>query len=156
MTKSGFDLDEIERLLAAATPGGVRSIKHHFEIEGNCYAIVNTDYYPIAFTPAWDAPKQGQVGAPNEAEANAALIVALHNSAPAMLTEIRELRAENARLRGHWSALDKALADNIIETDQPHRVRWEGEWHYGPLADAYFAMTSVVRKLARAALGEPQ
>lgn len=137
MTKSGFDLDEIERLLAAATPGEWRPCELDQGVQiwcGSNYIGETRDY-------------TGD---------DAALIVAARNSLPAMLTEIRELRAENARLRGHWSALDKALADNIIETDQPHRVRWEGEWHYGPLADAYFAMTSVVRKLARAALGEPQ
>lgn len=85
---------------------------------------------------------------------------------PAKVKTVREAAAEITRLtealrtaeerekalRHHWAALDKALTDNIIETDRPHRVRWEGEWHYGPLADAYFAMTSVVRKLARQAL----
>ena len=143
MTKSGFDLDEIERLLAAATPGewiacgwgdgstpdGLTNIFNH-----------DAEVLLMECLPVDDA----------------ALIVVARNSLPAMLTEIRELRAENARLRGHWSALDKALADNIIETDQPHRVRWEGEWHYGPLADAYFAMIGAVRDCARAALGEPQ
>lgn len=62
---------------------------------------------------------------------------------------------EKKALREKWAALDKALADNIIETDQPHRVRWEGEWHYGPLADAYFAMIGAVRDCARTTLKGP-
>ena len=152
---TGFDLDEIERLLAAATGGPWRKGSRR-----NCdIDIIGKPSWPCKrFGKAgeWDVAVVTELENTKEQQANAALIVTLRNSAPAMIAAIRELRAENARLKGHWSALDKALADNIIETDQPHRVRWEGEWHYGPLADAYFAMTSVVRKLARAALGEPQ
>lgn len=154
MTKSGFDLDEIERMLAAATPG---DWEHYNEVFRPTLSKRRVTEIQSTRTGKAIINWQGFDGdQARKANWNAALIVALHNSAPAMLTEIRELRAENARLRHHWAALDKAMADNIIETDQPHRVRWEGEWHYGPLADAYFAMTSVVRKLARAALGEPQ
>ena len=66
--------------------------------------------------------------------------------------ENQRLRAEVEALRAHWAALDKALQESIIENDKPHRVKWEGEWHTGPLADAYFAMTSAVRDLAKQAL----
>lgn len=155
MTKSGFDLDEIERLLAAAERGPWQAIGTDPAEGGDWFWIMAQPSHAVrGFTKELGVVNGSQ--SDPQKQANAALIVALHNSAPAMIAAIRELRAENARLKGHWSALDKALADNIIETDQPHRVRWEGEWHYGPLADAYFAMTSVVRKLARAALGEPQ
>ena len=80
------DIDELERLLAAATPGewvacgwgdgstpdGVTNIFNH-DAE-----VLLMECLPID---------------------DAALIVAARNSLPALLTEIRELRAENARLR---------------------------------------------------------
>lgn len=63
---TGFDLDEIERLLAAATPDPApRSLR---ELDERGYA--------------------------RRAFGNAMI-----EASPAMLTEIRELRAENARLR---------------------------------------------------------
>lgn len=80
MTKSGFDLDEIERLLAAATPGEWRPCELDQGVQiwcGSNYIGETRDY-------------TGD---------DAALIVAARNSLPAMLTEIRELRAENARLK---------------------------------------------------------
>ena len=79
----GFDIDELERLLAAATPG---------EWDWTDFPEITVDgVTAIIDCSAGDSE--------DENVANAQLIVTLHNSAPAILTEIRELRAENARLR---------------------------------------------------------
>ena len=106
MTKSGFDLDEIERLLGDATPGEWDTEFDPIDAGDHATAVClpgkagslgtslaycqhnwsDADYYERRIS--W-----------KEATSNASLIVALHNSAAAMITEIRELRAENARLR---------------------------------------------------------
>ena len=65
-------------------------------------------------------------------KSDAALIVAARNSLPAILTEIRELRAENARLREVLKTADKLLWDEGYTVTEP-----------------------VVQKIAQA-LGEPQ
>lgn len=123
MTKSGFDLDEIERLLAAATPGKWRTCALDQEAQiwcGSNYIGKTRDY-------------TGD---------DAALIVALHNSAPAMIAAIRELRAENARLRLKWAELHNTC--NVV-----------GSPYYEAL-QAVDRLVSHVRTFARAALGEPQ
>lgn len=123
MTKSGFDIDELERLLAAATPGEWEFVAE--EVKG------------ANATWLWIAPKTWHTRVArvvvyktqeDEQEANAALIVAARNSLHAILTEIRELRAENARLK-------EDLTDTKAEY---HRV-----------SEAFLVH-------ARAALGEPQ
>lgn len=130
MTKSGFDIDELERMLAAATPG-----EWEFVAEGVKDANA---------TWLWIAPKTWHTRVArvvvyktqeDEQEANAALIVALHNSAPALLTEIRELRAENARLREAM----KPFATTCLIVDGA--IIGLERWHFDR---------------ARAALGEPQ
>jgi len=42
----------------------------------------------------------------------------------------------------------EGLARHTIKTDQPDRVKWQGEWHYGPLATAYLETVEEVSKLA--------
>jgi len=106
MTKSGFDIDELERLLADATPG---------EWVSEFDPMDDGDHATAVCLPG----KAGAIGtflaycqhnwneadyserriSWKEATSNAALIVAARNSLPAILTEIRELRAENARLK---------------------------------------------------------
>ena len=100
MTKSGFDLDEIERLLAAATPGDEWFVVRYGDGDSLVICEDEAGNQRVAFMAVpggrdhlarkrtWKAIK-----------ANAALIVAARNSLPAILTEIRELRAENARLK---------------------------------------------------------
>jgi hypothetical protein len=48
-------------------------------------------------------------------------------------------RCRNAleEARGDWAALERSIRNNITKADGPHRVFWEGQWHEGPLADAY-------------------
>ena len=121
MTKSGFDLDEIERLLAAATPG---------EWDTEFDPIDAGDHATAVCLPG----KAGSLGtflaycqhnwgeavynerriSWKEATSNAALIVALHNSAAAMIAEIRELRAENARLRVECEFIASATASPLV------------------------------------------
>lgn len=111
-----FDIDELERLLAAATDGPWR--------QGSGVAD------PTIYTADDDFLIYDEGG---HTGADAALIVAARNSLPAILTEIRELRAENARLR---EALTR-LRDCDWVISLPDRM-------------------DAVRDIARAALGEPQ
>lgn len=145
MTKSGFDLDEIERLLAAATPGEWSTCIYdagdcdHYDHNGPCPSV-QAESADCAIVH-WDGFKQEYWSSANgnqrQIEANAALIVVARNSLPAMLTEIRELRAENARLK---EALDEdGLAEIITDTLD---MDWQPRW--------------AAQAIRRAALGEPQ
>jgi len=183
MTKSGFDLDEIERLLAAATPGewviwfeqingqADKAIQelieqvHATHPIGNSLVMLNADGKCPAITGC----------GPTSAN-NAALIVALHNSAPAMLTEIRELRAENARLKEDLAdsyvklsgvsdhASDCATSSAPAITPGPcdcavaDSVRSRRINGLEAIRDVNPAIASValLQEIARAALGEPQ
>ena len=110
----GFDIDELERLLAAATPG-----------EWRTYALAQG-------MQIWR--RSNYIGETRDYTGDdAALIVAARNSLPAILTEIRELRAENAR---KTAALTR-LRDCDWVISLPDRM-------------------DAVRDIARAALGEPQ
>lgn len=118
-----IDLDELERLLAAATPG---------EWVTGCGFERNYLYGGGAHLACIGGSEDYEInddGSPNEADNNAALIVAARNSFPALLTEIRELRAENARLK-------------------------EDVRRQTSLAQDHFR--NATRLAARAALGEPQ
>lgn len=151
-----FDIDEIERLLAAATPGEWEvdsersedcSPKHHDYFIGaagsdgkwvTLFDSVNSDQklieeeYDEDYHHAWDV-----VG-----KSNAALIVTLHNSAPAMIAELRELRAENARLREVVKHYGDTLCEGIGEC--------VGDFCGNLSSDECGGC------FARAALGEPQ
>lgn len=104
------DIDEIERLLAAATPDPApRSLR---ELDERGYA--------------------------RRAFGNAMI-----EASPAMLTEIRELRAENARLRIKWAELHNTC--NVVGSP------------YDEALQAVDRLVCHVRTFARAALtGEPQ
>lgn len=112
-----FDIDEIERLIAAATGSGVWSKRNvmdkTFRVRTEAGSFVATVTY----------------------EHDAALIVTLHNSAPAMIAELRELRAENARLKEGMGTIRALKWDTMKQG-----------------CDA----ASEAAKIARAALGEPQ
>lgn len=137
---TGFDLDEIERLLAAATPG---EWVHYNEVFRPTLSKRRVTEIQSARTGKAIINWQGFDGdQARKANWNAALIVALHNSAPAMLAEIRELRAENARLRLKWAELHNTC--NVV-----------GSPYYEAL-QAVDRLVSHVRTFARAALGEPQ
>lgn len=56
------------------------------EVSGNLYVVHDSEGYGVAFVSAWDAPEPGQVGAPEEAKANANLI----NAAPELLVAAEE------------------------------------------------------------------
>lgn len=166
---AGFDIDEIERLLAAATPGDW----------GVClYDAGDCDYYdhngPCPSVQAesedcaivhWDGFKQKYWSSANgnqrQIEANAALIVTLHNSAPAMIAELRELRAENARLRNDKGTLlqfAQAIKTWRADANSYDRECGHTKRHYCEDVElmektAEYAMRRVG---IRAALGEPQ
>ncbi len=149
MTKSGFDIDELERLLADATPG---------EWVSEFDPMDDGDHATAVCLPG----KAGAIGtflaycqhnwneadyserriSWKEATANAALIVAARNSLPAILTEIRELRAENARLREVVKHYGDTLCEGIGEC--------VGDFCGNLSSDECGGC------FARAALGEPQ
>ena len=168
MTKSGFDIDEIERLLAAATPGewGIwfeqingqadKAIQelieqvHATQPIGNSLVMLEADGKCPAITGC----------GPTSAD-NAALIVTLHNSAPAMIAELRELRAENARLRNDKGTLlqfAQAIKTWRADANSYDRECGHTKRHYCEDVElmektAEYAMRRVG---IRAALGEPQ
>lgn len=133
----GFDIDELERLLAAATPGEwfkARSGKRMSADYSQPFGLLAEHDGNHCIVAGLFGDTRG--GEPS-AGANAALIVAARNSLPAMLTEIRELRAENARLK---DALDEdGLAEIITDTLD---MDWQPRW--------------AAQAIRRAALGEPQ
>lgn len=149
------DIDELERLLAAATPGEWAAEFDPIDAGDHATAVCLPGKAGLLGTflaycqHNWsDADYSERRISWKEATSNAALIVALHNSAPAILTEIRELRAENARLRmanrslrrGLYGLTDSGDADEIATTlEAGGVVDWD---KYPPNA--------------RAALGEPQ
>lgn len=111
-----IDIDEIERLLAAATPGDWRTeeLDQGVQIWCGSYYIGETRDYT------------GD---------DAALIVALRNSAPTLIAAARRvevLERENARL---WDALDE-IRDMTQRKQLP--------------------LTTHINEIATAALGEPQ
>lgn len=44
------------------------------------------------------------------------------------------------------------LDDLIARKDGPHRVYWQGEWHEGPMANAFILIVQEVSSAARTAL----
>lgn len=147
------DIDELERLLAAATPwsqGRVLMTKEtrRWTLEQIAEANMIERRMVLSDFTSMDKGRGRELIASCENSDNAVLIVTLHNSAPAILTEIRELRAENARLRmanrslrrGLYGLTDSGDADEIATTlEAGGVVDWD---KYPPNA--------------RAALGEPQ
>ena len=123
-----FDIDEIERLLAAATPV-TSSDMMEYEHGGGRLAVISESERSLV------ADFYGE-GADRDC------FMAIRLAAPAMIAELRELRAENARLR-------EALAWALAEIDG--RTRYQSN-------DIYTAQDQRdnALELARAALGEPQ
>jgi len=72
-------------------------------VTGNLHAILDKDRYPMAFVPAWDRPGLGEIGAPDEARANARLICA----APDLLATLE-------RVRTHLSGDERQAAEDAI------------------------------------------
>lgn len=139
MTKSGFDIDELERLLAAATPGEWVTEFDLFDAGDHATAVClpgkagEIGTFLAYCQHNWNEADYSERRISwKEATANAALIVAARNSLPAMLTEIRELRAENARLKG--------------------AIQHRG----GPLCPARYSGAAACDCGVSAALGEPQ
>ena len=127
MTKSGFDLDEIERLLAAATPGEWGTEFDPFDAGDHATAVClpgktgETGTFLAYCQHNWNEADYSERRISwKEATTNAALIVAARNSLPAILTEIRELRAENARLKEGLHRI--AYRDPWTDPDSPERI----------------------------------
>lgn len=139
-----FDIDEIERLLAAATPGEWCTEYDPMDDGDHATAVClprkvgGIGTFLAYCQHNWgDAAYDERRISWKEATTNAALIVTLHNSAPAMIAELRELRAENARLK---DALDEdGLAEIITDTLD---IDWQPRW--------------AAQAIRRATLGEPQ
>lgn len=114
MTKSGFDIDELER----------RARAYLFQ---ECQ------------------PDRGDVFSWLDDRMTDFMRYVIDNSLPAMIAEIRELRAENARLRGKMTTPDDAMIEAGEQEISERR-------QYGERIFAEY----VWRAMSRAALGEPQ
>ena len=100
---TGFDLDEIERLLAAATVGDLTTAQYHTLSEYVECPVCDGDGEVRASDYCnFDGVALGVqfYGIGSEFGAHERLWTELKHSAPAMIAAIRELRAENARLAG--------------------------------------------------------
>lgn len=143
-----FDIDEIERLLAAATPGEWKTEYDPIGDDDHATAIClprkvgGFGTFLASCQHNWnDAAYDERRISWKEATANAALIVAARNSLPAMITELRELRAENARLK-EITATNKQAWDNALEL--------------GLIPERHRNTVQIMSDGCRAALGEPQ
>lgn len=150
MKKSGFDIDELERLLAAATPGEWGTEFDPFDAGDHATAVClpgktgETGTFLAYCQHNWNEADYSERRISwKEATTNAALIVAAHNSLPAILTEIRELRAENARLKRWQDEVLKLQSDHYGNGVMTHLRLSE-------FCDDARAMRAL------AALGEPQ
>lgn len=139
-----FDIDEIERLLAGEETSGP------WWNEG-CEIFYLNDSGQRC-TLIYDEGGHG--------EHDAALIVTLHNSAPAMIAELRELRAENARLRSVAGSFEIQGPDddNLLWLIMRPSSALGGQAMFnlgGPSRIAGQCAT-ILEQDRRAALGEPQ
>lgn len=143
MTKSGFDLDEIERLRERL--GSVSSAM----MEGDNLAVLLCGYFD---NPDQDGSDDDCGWTPDALTGYTQVCDAIHaHYAPtltAMLTEIRELRAENARLK---SSVNK-LASAEAEYRKAHDLHGDGS----PQSGRAWDLMRRAGDTARAALGEPQ
>ena len=117
------DLDALDRLIAAATPGpwntGPMTGAGHVWVYSNCDPLcepasardwLKKPWRLFSMRRRFDLRYDGKAGCLGDPrwgiqEANAALIVALRNAAPALLAELRAARADVVRLRDERRAL---------------------------------------------------
>jgi len=147
------DIDELERLLAAATPwsqGRVLMTKEtrRWTLEQIAEANMIERRMVLSDFTSMDKGRGRELIASCENSDNAVLIVTLHNSAPAMIAEIRELRAENTRLKSSANKLASAEA----EYRKAHDLHGDGS----PQSGRAWDLMRRAGDTARAALGEPQ
>lgn len=96
------DLEELERLLAAATPGpweaGRMDTESYSADYGPWKAVYAEDPRGGVHKPTGELlPYQVARGDGDECRANATLIAALRNAAPALIAEVRRLREDVGR-----------------------------------------------------------
>lgn len=107
------DIDELEKALAAATAG---PWKRCGASDGNCQCSLVWTPDGQALVHASPTPDEG-IPAASESRENANLIALLRNAAPALLTELRRLRASEAEaeVRGATWALENEYPDDPAE-----------------------------------------
>lgn len=68
----------------------------------------------------------------------------------------RAFEERERELREAVQNIERICRENVRETDEPDRVKWDGVWHEGPLATAYIQTLQAFGELARQALATRQ
>lgn len=111
-----LDLDALEALLAKATPG-----EWSLSQPSAGYCSINAERTPIIYTTS--------AGCQN-AEANHIAIVAIHTAAPALIAELRELRADE---KMHVDVIGDLMAETTTLKAEIEKSREANRWR--PIAD---------------------
>jgi hypothetical protein len=111
------DLDALEALLEKATPG-----EWSLSEPWAGYCSINADSTPIIYTTT--------AGCEN-AEANHVSIAALHTAAPALIAELRELRADETM---HVEVIGDLMAETTTLKAEIEKLRAANRWR--PIAEA--------------------
>lgn len=116
------DLNELDRLRAAATPGKLFMDTYHYSDGAISYDLSIGDYGDLGVIREPSNPDTPEHG---NRKSLAELIVALVNAYPALAAELRELRAKVERLRSAAVAADllsgdlRAITDLLDRLDYP-------------------------------------
>lgn len=106
-------------------------------------------YHPHDMTPIGDTARR--IASYTEGAARLNVYKAARDELAALTARATAAEAENARLRKGLVGIQNAAA-LVVENDKPDRVKWDGEWHEGPLATAYIQTVQAIGQLAHSAL----
>lgn len=79
-----------------------------WSIKTNARAIIDKDRFAVAWAPAWDVADADSIAAPEEAEANASLIVEAVNNHDRLTKRVEELEAAlQFLMQTKWKSVDR-------------------------------------------------
>lgn len=148
MTDSTFDLDKLERLEREATPGPWRWADGYKSTYGDA-AYTLAGYQDMGILSC-----DGIFNSPRDCDEE--LIVALRNAAPAMIAELRALRARVAELERDarlGAVVREVVATGGVGSDEPDQL----DWYAQSLADDHSMFgAAVIRAIADALRAEEE